>query len=152
MVLFDMAGHLIRRLQQHATQVFMEQTQAVGYELTPVQYAALEAIHHSPGADQASIAALIGYDRATIGGVIQRLEAKGWISRAVSDSDRRARELSLTTQGKKARAALTVIVKNLQSDILQPLTEAEQSLLTTLIQRVVAQADSTSKHSTEPRA
>ena len=49
----DMAGHLIRRLHQQATLVFVQRTQAAGFDLTPVQFAALDAIHHQPGADQA---------------------------------------------------------------------------------------------------
>ncbi len=40
----EMAGHLIRRLHQHSTQVFQAQTQAAGFELTSVQFAALDAI------------------------------------------------------------------------------------------------------------
>ena len=39
----DMAGHLIRRLHQQATQVFVQRTQAAGFDLTPVQFAALDA-------------------------------------------------------------------------------------------------------------
>ena len=35
----DMAGHLIRRLHQLSTQVFVQRTQAAGYDLTPVQFA-----------------------------------------------------------------------------------------------------------------
>ena len=92
----DMAGHLIRRLHQRSTQAFALRTQAAGFDLTSVQFAALDAIQAHPASDQASIAELIAYDRATIGGVIDRLEQKGWVHRVVSAKDRRARELSLT--------------------------------------------------------
>ena len=44
MELLDMAGHLIRRLHQQSTQVFVQRTQAAGFDLTPVQFAALDAI------------------------------------------------------------------------------------------------------------
>ena len=101
MAVLDMAGHLIRRLHQQSTQLFALRTQAAGFDLTPVQYAALEAIHENPGMDQARLAELIAYDRATIGGVIERLEKKGWVRRVVSEKDRRARELSLSTKGNK---------------------------------------------------
>ena len=77
MSVLDMAGHLIRRLHQQSTQVFAQRTQAAGFDLTPVQYAALEAIYEYPGSDQKFVAEQIGYDRATIGGVIERLEKKG---------------------------------------------------------------------------
>jgi hypothetical protein len=82
----DMAGHLIRRLHQQSTQVFVQRTQEAGYELTPVQFAALDAIHTHPHTDQARVAEMIALDRATIGGVIERLEQKGWIRRVVTDA------------------------------------------------------------------
>ena len=106
----DMAGHLIRRLHQLSTQVFVQRTQAAGYDLTPIQFAALDAIHNHPGTDQATVAELIAYDRATIGGVIERLEQKGWVDRVVSERDRRARELSLTAEGQRTFKALVPVV------------------------------------------
>ena len=133
----DMAGHLIRRLYQQSTTVFVQRTQAAGFDLTPVQYAALDAIYTHPATDQAFVAELIGYDRATIGGVIERLEKKGWVRRIVSERDRRARELSLTKQGDEVRSALQPIVHDLQKDILQPLKAAERECFIALAQKVL---------------
>lgn len=137
MVIHDMAGHLIRRLHQQSTQLFVQRTQAAGFDLTPVQYAALDAISSQPGKDQAYIAEVIGYDRATIGGVIERLEKKGWVHRVVSERDRRARELSLTTQGVDILSALEPIVQDLQKDILRPLNEADYEQFINLARQVV---------------
>jgi len=137
MVIHDMAGHLIRRLQQQSTQIFAQRTQAAGYDLTSVQYAALDAIANNPHIDQATVAEIIGYDRATIGGVIERLDTKGWVRRVVSEQDRRSRELSLTAKGNKIYLALQPIVHELQADILQPLSPTEQDRLINLIRQVV---------------
>jgi len=137
MALTEMPGHLIRRLHQHATLVFMEKTQAAGFDLTPVQFAALQAIDQQPHADQASIAQIIGYDRATIGGVINRLEKKKWIRRVVCSSDRRARELTLSTQGKRTLSALEPIVQALQHEILKPLNASDYARFVELSQKVV---------------
>jgi DNA-binding MarR family transcriptional regulator len=133
----DMAGHLIRRLHQQSTQAFLTQTQAAGFDLTSVQFAALDAIAEQPGVDQAGLAATIGFDRATIGGVIERLEQKGWIRRVVSERDRRARELSLTPEGARIRSALLPIVRGLQDEILLPLAPAEREAFLALARRVV---------------
>lgn len=133
----DMAGHLIRRLHQQSTQVFVQRTQAAGFDLTSVQFAALDAIHAHPGTDQASVAEMIAYDRATIGGVIDRLEQKGWVRRVVSERDRRARELSLTPEGQRVYAALLPVVQSLQDDILQPLDSADRACFLELTRRVV---------------
>ena len=133
----DMAGHLIRRLHQQSTQLFVLRTQAAGFDLTPVQYAAIEAIYENPGIDQARVAEMIGYDRATIGGVIERLDTKGWVRRVVSEQDRRSRELSLTAKGNKIYLALLPIVHELQADILHPLSAAEQERFIKLARQVV---------------
>ena len=132
----DMAGHLIRRLHQLSTQVFAQRTQAAGFDLTPVQFAALDAINAQPATDQARVAEMIAYDRATIGGVIERLEQKGWLRRVVSEKDRRAREVSLTPEGQRVLQALTPIVQALQGDILEPLGSADRARFLELVRQV----------------
>lgn len=133
----DMAGHLIRRLHQLSTQVFVQRTQAAGFDLTPVQFAALDAIGHHPGTDQATVAELIAYDRATIGGVIERLEQKGWVDRVVSERDRRARVLSLTAEGERILQALVPVVRGLQDEILASLGEADRARFLKLARQAV---------------
>jgi DNA-binding MarR family transcriptional regulator len=133
----DMAGHLIRRLHQQSTQVFAQKTQASGHDLTPVQFAALDAIHSHPGTDQARVAEMIALDRATIGGVIDRLEQKGWVHRVVNERDRRARELSLTVEGEQVWTDLLPIVRDLQHEILQPLSKLDRASFLKLARRAV---------------
>lgn len=139
MALLDMAGHLIRRMHQQSTQVFAQRTQAAGFDLTAVQFAALDAIHAHPATDQASVAEAIAYDRATIGGVIDRLEHKGWVRRVVNERDRRARELSLTPEGERTHAALLPVVQALQDDILGPLNDVERAHLLRLARKMTRQ-------------
>lgn len=135
----DMAGHLIRRLHQQSTQVFVQRTQAAGFDLTPVQFAALDAIAAQPGTDQARVAEMIAYDRATIGGVIDRLVQKGWVHRVVSERDRRAREVSLTDEGQRVRTAVLPVVQDLQKDILDTLCDEERALFLALARKAVRQ-------------
>jgi DNA-binding MarR family transcriptional regulator len=135
----DMAGHLIRRLHQQSTLVFAQRTQAAGHDLTPIQFAALDAIHHQPGTDQARVAEMIACDRATIGGVIERLEQKGWVRRVVSERDRRARELSLTPEGQRIFKALVPVVRGLQGEILLALSEADRARFLRLARQAVGQ-------------
>jgi len=132
-----MAGHLIRRLHQKSTQVFQAHTQAAGYDLTSVQFAALDAIAQQPGIDQASLAATISFDRATIGGVIERLEAKGLVQREVSAQDRRARLLSLTPEGQQLLQACRPVVEALQAQVLAPLTRAERASFVALARKAL---------------
>jgi len=121
-----MAGHLIRRLHQISTSVFQNSMKRHHQQCTAVQFAALHAIAKNPGVDQATIAGLIAYDRATIGGVIDRLEARQLISRSVSKRDRRAKELMLTEKGEVTLQAMMPVVEQLQADMLIGLSQSEQ--------------------------
>lgn len=141
MAFCDMTGHLIRRLHQHAAHVFQVRTKEAGLDLTPVQFAAMDAIATTPGIDQASIAAQIAYDRATIGGVIDRLEQKGWIKRTISNRDRRAREVTLTPVGRDILDRAIPVVSALQADILPGLSKDETSHLRDLIERTTRLID-----------
>ena len=132
-----MAGHLIRRLHQQSTQVFQAQMAAAGFDMTSVQFAALDAIAQQPGIDQASLAATISFDRATIGGVIDRLETKGLVRREISTQDRRARQLHLTREGKQLLSACRPVVEALQADILKPLSRAEEAAFIALAQKAL---------------
>ena len=132
-----MAGHLIRRLHQQSTQIFQARTQAAGFDLTSVQFAALDAIGQQPGLDQAGLAATISFDRATIGGVVDRLEHKGLVQRLVSAHDRRARQLHLTPEGKRLLKACRPVVEALQADILAPLSPAERATFLALAHKAL---------------
>ena len=135
-----MAGHLRRRLHQQSMQVFQTQTQAAGFDMTSVQFAALNAIAIHPDIDQASLATTISFDRATIGGVIDRLERKGLVQRAVSAQDRRARLLHLTHEGEQLLAACRPVVKALQADILGMLSLAESEVFLSLARKALGLA------------
>ena len=136
----EMAGHLVRRLHQQSTQVFQARLQAAGFELTSVQFAALDAVAEQPGIDQASLAATISFDRATIGGVIDRLEQKGLLEREVSPDDRRARLLRLTAAGRRQLAAVRPVVEALQAEILGPLSAREQATFLALARKALGLA------------
>lgn len=131
------AGHLIRRLHQQSMQVFQTQTQAAGFDLTSVQFAALDTVAKQPGIDQASLAATICFDRATIGGVIDRLERKGLVQRMVCTQDRRARRLHLTPEGEQLLLACRPVVSALQADILAPLSLDEREVFLTLAHKAL---------------
>lgn len=118
-------GHLIRRLHQRSTKVFGEATRAAGFDLTPVQYVALDALRENAGIDQAGLAKAIAKDRATTGSVLDRLAHKGLITRQINRQDKRARHLALTPAGDRLIAAMTPVVEALQNDILPGLSPEE---------------------------
>lgn len=132
-----MPGHLIRRLHQKSTQVFQQRVKQAGHDITPVQFAAMDALRGSPGIDQAQVAHLIAYDRATIGGVIERLEKRGLVQRAANPRDRRARLVSLTPAGQDLIDELLPVVRGLQEDILDGLAPGEREALCRFMARTL---------------
>lgn len=134
-VLENQPGYYIRRLQQIAVGLFMEETDAFG--LTPVQYAALNASQRSPGLDQRSLARMIGFDTSTIGGVIDRLEARELIQRNASPDDRRVRLLEVTPEGAALLKAVTPAMLKAQDRILKPLPRVERAQFLRMIKTLV---------------
>ncbi len=98
-----MPGHLVRRVQQISTAIFAEEMG--DFDLTSVQFMALVVIGDVPDLDATRLAEIIDFDKATIGGVIERLERKRLLERQVSAHDRRVKHLRLTPAG---RALITV--------------------------------------------
>lgn len=135
----DMPGHLIRRAHQVSTAVFAEE--CGGFDLTAVQYAALVAVKAHPEVDATRLSALIAFDRSTIGGVLERLEAKGWVLRGPSPADKRVKLLRLTLEGERLLRRVAPAVRRVQERLLEPLAPADQAVLLRLLGQLAAVHD-----------
>jgi len=136
---FDFAkapGHLVRRAQQIAVALFMAELAAE--DVTPVQFAILNAVMDTPGIDQITLAGRVAFDAATSGSVIGRLEAKGWIKREPHQIDRRRKMLWLTPAGQAATLQMKDAVERVQDSLLKPLSEDEAQQLVGLLSKLVA--------------
>ena len=133
-------GHLIRRLHQISTHVFTQRIREAGFDLTSVQFAALDALGSNQGVDQARLADLVAKDRATTGAVVDRLEQKGFVSRNVSKLDERARVLTLTPEGSALLAMVSPVVEDLQREILSGLDDHEYRQFVELAAKAAAVA------------
>ena len=129
-------GHLIRRAHQLAVAIFMEETG--GFDVTPVQFAILNALVEDPGEDQVTLAGKVAFDAATFGSVIGRLEAKGWVRREPDAVDRRRKLLWVTPEGEAAALQMKRAVGKAQSRIVAPLEAAERQQLVNLLGKLVA--------------
>lgn len=143
--IYRMPGHLIRRLHQISTSVFLDGVREAGHDITAVQYAALSVLANHPGTDQARLAGLIAYDRVTIGGVLDRLDARGLVSRKVSPRDRRARVVEITDAGRAVLEELRPVVAALQAEILPGLTEAERATFVRLAEKAATAGNARSR-------
>ena len=129
-------GHYIRRLQQIAVAIFLQETGKHG--ITPVQYAALHKIGIAPGIDQRTLARAIGLDTSTVAGVVDRLEARGLMQRSASPEDRRVRLLGLTGVGQDLLSAIEPDMLKAQERILAPLPASERAEFMRMLRALVA--------------
>lgn len=133
--LHEQPGHLIRRAHQISGALFA--ANLAGYELTAVQYAAMVAIDSAPGIDATRLSELIAIDRATLGGVLDRLEAKGLVSRSSSPRDRRVKTVTLASAARALLDEVEARVVRAQAEMLEAFTEAEQRQLVSLLKKFV---------------
>jgi DNA-binding MarR family transcriptional regulator len=103
----------------------------------PMRYPALACIQDFPGIDQARLAGLLSVDRASVGTLVDELEALGLVERRINGADRRARELYLTRRGEQLRRRLRPKLFAAQARVLSVLTPAEQDQLINLLTRVI---------------
>ena len=129
-------GHLIRRAHQVAVAIFMEET--AEFDVTPVQFAILNALLEDPGEDQVTLARKVAFDAATFGSVITRLEARGWVRREPDAGDRRRKRLWVTEEGAETARRMKRSVGKVQQRILEPLDEEDRARLVALLDRLVA--------------
>ena len=127
-------GHLIRRAQQIAVALFMEE--CAGLDLTPVQYAALVAVREHPGIDATRLSSVIAFDRSTLGNVLERLEARKLVQRYSSREDKRVKLLRVTAAGTSLVNRAKPCVVRAQERILEPLKPADRERLIGLLEQL----------------
>ena len=133
--LYGRPGFLIRRAQQIAVSLFLEESGALG--VTNTQYGVLMVLRHRPGTDQISLAKLLGLDRSTTGMVVDKLAATGLVRRHVASSDRRKRELVLTRAGERMLDELAEPARRAQARVLSPFTPEERIAFLGLLEKFV---------------
>jgi DNA-binding MarR family transcriptional regulator len=138
-------GHAIRRLHQISVGIFLQELAELG--ITPVQYAALQTLGNQPGIDQRTLARNIALDASTTGGVVDRLQTRGWVERRTSPEDRRARQLALSAAGQQALAESVPAMLRAQELILAPLSPQEQAEFMRMLGVLVTQNN---EHSRAP--
>ena len=141
--LYRRPGFLIRRANQIAVSLFLEETGALG--ITNSQYGILLVLKHHPGIDQISVAKLLGLDRSTTGMVLDKLEKAGLIGRSVGTHDKRRRNLSLAKAGERMLGRLAEPAKRAQAHVLSAFTPQERAEFLRLLDKFVAKFNDTTR-------
>lgn len=132
LVMHSMVGHLIRRAKQKSTLTFAPITR--NFNLTPVQYAVLEAIASCPAVDQAALGDIVELDTSTIGQVIARLEQRGLVTRR--PEGRRLR-VEVSDAGGALLEQVRPLLEEIQLELTAPLTAKERKQLLRLMSKML---------------
>lgn len=141
----SMPGHLLRRCQQIAVGIFLDECR--DFELTPLQFAALATLARHGPSDQASLGRRAALDRTTAALVLRKLRQRGLVARVAGGRDRRSKHVGLSPAGEALLAAVASSVERAQRRILMPLEQPEQEVLLGLLTRL---ADANNTHSRAP--
>lgn len=93
----DSLMHLLHRAGQAADELFADEM--AGSDLTPRQFAVLNALAAHENASQTEIVEMTGIDRSTLADIVKRLVQRGLLARRRSKQDARAYAVRLTPQG-----------------------------------------------------
>jgi DNA-binding MarR family transcriptional regulator len=127
-------GFLISRLST-TLRARLEQRLA-SYDLTPSQWAVMMRLMEKEGWTQKALGDSLEVNKATIGGLIHRLEAKGVLHRQRNGEDARFQEVLLTEAGRRLAQETAPLGDAVNAEALGALSEDEQDLVVSLLGRI----------------
>ena len=95
-------------------------------ELTRSQWWVLTHLFRHDGITQSELAEWLEIERPTLGRLLDRLEANGWVERRTDSQDRRAKRVFLTNEVSPAMRSMREIAASVRSDALHGLDPDEQ--------------------------
>ena len=129
-------GFLMRRLHQIHVSLFSERCGA--FRVTPLQYSLLSLLAERGEADQTTLAHSVALDRTTTTGALKRLEARGFIERTASPTDRRAQCCRPTRAGRDLLERMEEAARQAHDATLEPLAGPERETLIRLMKKITA--------------
>jgi DNA-binding MarR family transcriptional regulator len=118
-------GHLLRRAQQYAHDLYAKEVGASGP--TPRQFEVLHTVAQNEGLSQTDLVRATGIDRSTLADMIARMIKKGHLSRHRTKADARANAVSITQSGKRMLASATAAVNRAEAGTIGVLPAAQRS-------------------------
>jgi DNA-binding MarR family transcriptional regulator len=98
----------------------------------------MSAIAVGPPQTQLALAQALGLDKTTLTSLLDRLEARGYVTRSLDSHDRRARIPSLTSSGLEVQRRMAQARDETEAAALRGFTAGEQDLLRDLLARLAA--------------
>lgn len=126
---------LLHRAAQHMRVALDEAAQAHGLSGAR-DWLVLAALSTGPRQTQLALAHSLGLDKTTMTSLLDRLEARGLVTRSTDSHDRRARIPELTEDGRRLQAEVTNARDRVEAALLATFTPEEQHQLRELLARL----------------
>jgi DNA-binding MarR family transcriptional regulator len=126
--LSGLIGYRLRRAQQ---ELFRDFAASIP-DLSPGRAGLLMLIEANPGVTQSRLAQAMALDRSTMVGVLDALEAHGWLERR-KGADRRTNGLWLTRSGRALLVRVKRRIANHEARVTARLSSAERARLLVLL-------------------
>jgi len=130
----DEAWLLLRRLLFTERRRFMDV--AAEFQLHPAQAGALMHMDKDSMLPMHQLASLMVCDSSNVTGIVDRLEARGLVSRRPSQEDRRVKYITLTPAGLEVRERMRQAMAQIPAGI-ERLSETDQRLLRDVLARAL---------------
>jgi DNA-binding MarR family transcriptional regulator len=106
------------------------------YHLTTSQFEILGYLYAEPPVEQQLLQQRSGVTSATLTGLLDTLEQRGYIVRAPSAADGRAKVVALTAAGNELFTQLLDVFHEFEQDMLKGFSLSERALFTDWLQRI----------------
>lgn len=123
-------GALSRKISRHYRDRIAE------FNLTHSQFFILAQVIEMEGATPSQLAEKAFTDRASITGLIDRLERDGWLERHPNKDDRRTLRIYLTEKAKEHKDAFVTLFNEINGSFIQRFTPNEWKQLQKLLSKL----------------
>ncbi|MCP5071935.1 MAG: MarR family transcriptional regulator [Rhodobacteraceae bacterium] len=130
----EQVGYLLRLANQRHAVIFQ---QLSVLDLTPAQFSVMMRLSEVTRCSQNQLGRLIAMDVATIKGVADRLEKRGFVQRMSDPDDKRHVVLAMTSAGLDVVAQLREMGQAVTRETLSPLTAAQQTTFLRLLTKMI---------------
>ncbi len=134
MLFKDCVCFLIGRVSRKLNKITKESI--MPYKLTTSQFFLLIALYEENGILISKLAEKVALDKATLTGIIDRLERDGLVERRDDPKDRRAIRVYLTPKAESLREELLEIYHRNNSRFLSVLSEEEREVFERVVQKL----------------
>ncbi|MCP4745912.1 MAG: MarR family transcriptional regulator [Desulfobacteraceae bacterium] len=131
----DCTIFLLAKAYQSAHGLFKAQLQPYG--LTNMQHLVLEGLWYQEGITAAELSKLLILDKATLSGILDRMEDSGWISRVRDDVDKRLIRLYPAQKANQLKNDLIQLRIDTNEKLLSDFTPEEKIIFKRLLRVLI---------------